>query len=367
MLSVLTFSLSIFSSCSNEDVNVPDTSTAGRHIRLSGSTGNDNAATRASWTDNNDGKLTFAWDYSASDATSSELKFAFEIKSGSWLESDQGKKVVDAKILQHSDTEKAENRHWAEFETIDTYTDNDYDGCTVYAFTPVNGINGSKVEVNSDGDLDVDLKMPTTFTQSDVNNLEHLSDYMYMSASSVLANGTASLTFSHLAAYVRFKISNDRGAATMLYGVKMELVDANGKAAPTSGSSASRFSYTAAADDAGVQVKAGETGLNFDNTVFLYAPVFPVGLKEPFKDKTLRFTIIAEDPTKQLQQGNYTYLTYELSGETFNSVTGSYDWGPGNLYTFNLKLDDVLKVAEVTVNDWSEEEISGGEAEEAEN
>ena len=58
----------LFSGCAKEPVSpdtpvVPDTPTAGRHLRLSGSAGNDNAATRASWADNNDRKLTFAWDY----------------------------------------------------------------------------------------------------------------------------------------------------------------------------------------------------------------------------------------------------------------------------------------------------------------
>ena len=188
----------LFSGCAKEPAgtpDVPDTPTVGRHLRFSGSVGNDNATTRASWTDNNDGKLTFAWDYSDLDATTSELKMAF-IKDGVCLNTVKGNRVADMKILQHTDDEKATDKHWAEFE------------------------------------------------------------------------GT-----------------------------------------------------------------------------------------------TLRFTIIAQDPTGAEEQGKYRHFTYEIKGETFKNVAGSYDWIPGDLYTFHLYLDDVLRVPEVTVNDWIETDIDGGVAE----
>ena len=74
-LSALTFPLSVFiASCNNDDIvpDNPDTPTAGCHLRFSGSAGSDNATTRASWTDNNDGKLTFAWDYTLNPETATE-------------------------------------------------------------------------------------------------------------------------------------------------------------------------------------------------------------------------------------------------------------------------------------------------------
>lgn len=353
--------------------DVPDTPTVGRHLRLGGSAGNDNAATRASWTDNNNSKLTFAWDYTPNPetATESEMKMAF-VKSGNWLESIEGRKVVDAKILQHSDAEKATNKHWAEFETIDTYNpempDSEYDGHTVHAITPIHATNGSDVNVDNKGTFTATLKMPTSFTQSGKNNLKHLSDYLYMYAERVLEGGTASLTFEHLAAYVRFKVQNKREDYADLYTVKMEVVDAENKAVPASGISAAYtaggFTYTAATADAGIEVKiTGGDKINQDGYIYLYAPVFPVGTVNPFQGKTLCFTLIADNPIEGTEE-EYRYFTYKLSGEEFEEVTKSYDWKRGVLYTFHLDLDDVLEVAGITVNDWTEAEIDGVVAEE---
>ena len=63
-----------FASCNNDDIvpENPDTPTAGRHLRFSGRVGSDKTTTRASWTDNNDGKLTFAWDYTLNPETATE-------------------------------------------------------------------------------------------------------------------------------------------------------------------------------------------------------------------------------------------------------------------------------------------------------
>ncbi len=363
----------LFAACQQDDIepDVPDTPTVGRHLRFSGSAGNDNAATRASWEDRNNGKLTFAWDYSASDATTSELKMAF-IRNGVCLSTVKGNRVADMKILQHTDEEKSTNKHWAEFEDIEGFDpempDSEYDGHTVHAITPIHATNGSDVNVDDNGTFTATLNMPTTFTQSGENNLEHLSDYLYMYAESVLANGTASLTFDHLAAYVRFKVYNWRGVPATLYGVKLEVVDADGNTDTASGVQADYaddgFVYTPATAGQGVQVDITDGSIATDGSIFLYAPVFPVGSENSFEGKTLRFTIIAQDPTGAAEQGKYEYFTYELKGETFKSVTGSYDWIPGDLYTFHLYLDDVLKVPEVTVNDWIETDIDGGVAEE---
>lgn len=367
----------LFAACSNDDIvpDVPDTPTVGRHLRLGGSAGNDNAATRASWTDNNNSKLTFAWEYSDPDATTSELKMAF-IKDGVCLNTIEGKSVTDARIFKHTDAEKQEDAHYAVFETIGTYDpewpDSYYDGHTVHAVTPINDVNNSEANVtvgdDNKGTFTATLKMPTSFTQSGKNNLEHLSDYLYMYAESVLEGGTASLTFEHLAAYVRFKVQNKRENYAELYTVKMEVVDAENNAAPASGISAAYtaggFTYTAAAAGTGIEVKiTGGDNINQDGYIYLYAPVFPVGTVNPFQGKTLRFTLIADNPIVGTEE-EYRYFTYKLSGEEFEKVTKSYDWKRGVLYTFHLDLDDVLEVAKVTVNDWTEKEIDGVVAEE---
>ena len=91
---------SAFVACQQTDIvpptpDNPDTPTAGRHLRFSGSVGSDKTTTRASWTDNNDGKLTFAWDYTLNPetATESEMKMAF-VKEGNWLKSIEARVVV---------------------------------------------------------------------------------------------------------------------------------------------------------------------------------------------------------------------------------------------------------------------------------
>ena len=360
----------LFASCNNDDIgpdtpDTPDTPTAECHLRFSGSVGDDNAATRANWTDNNDGKLTFAWDYQESDATTSDLKMAFINDDGDYLMNSELSSVTQARVLRHTDPAKADDKHWAEFETIEGFdpqwTDDNFDGYRVYAVTPINDVNNSQVNVKLENDIAefyATLKMPTTFTQSGENNLAHLSDYMYMYATDVLEGRTASLHFAHLASYIRFKVYNWRGVPATLYGVKLEVVDAGGNAVPASGSLANYtyegFVYTPATDGNGIQVNLADGGLTVEDNVFLYAPVFPVGAENPFQNNTLRFTLIAQDPTGTAAQGEYKYFTYELSGEVFKKATSSYDWQPGDLYTFHLYLDDVLTVGNVTVNDWAD-------------
>ena len=377
LLSLL-FALSsvLLFSCNNDDIvpDTPDTPTAGCHLRFSGSAGSDNATTRASWTDNNDGKLTFAWDYTLNPetATESEMKMAF-VKEGNWLKSIEGNDVVDVKILRHSDSEKAEDGHWAEFETIDSYEvpvlEENIDGHTLFAVTPVNDDNGSSVKIE-DGSYHATLVMPTEFTQSGKNNLAHLSNYMYMWCEDDITDGTASLLFFHVSSYIRFKVYNWRGSPATIYGVKMEVVDASGEAVPASGISAhigeGLPAYRENTDNSGVKVlfaaSAGETIEN-DEAVFLYAPVFPTD-NSPTEGNTIRISVIADDPTNESAPGEYHYYTFELSGSTLYQATHSFDWITGDLYTFHLYLDDVVRIPEVTVIPWDKEIIEGGEAEE---
>ena len=140
----------LFTACQQDDIapDTPDTPTAGRHLRLSGSAGNDNAATRASWADNNDRKPTFAWDYSDPAATESDMKMAFTKRDGSYLETTEGNLVTDARILRHTDAEKQDDAHFAIFETIGTYNpewpDDVFDGYTArrYAYKHSQQLNG---------------------------------------------------------------------------------------------------------------------------------------------------------------------------------------------------------------------------------
>ena len=371
----------LFSGCAKEPVSpdtpvVPDTPTAGRHLRLSGSAGNDNAATRASWADNNDRNLTFAWDYSDPAATESDMKMAFTKRDGSYLETTEGNLVTDARILRHTDAEKQDDAHFAIFETIGTYNpewpDDVFDGYTVHAVTPINTANSSTAEVVIDdegkGTFITTLYMPTRFTQSGINDLSHLSNYTYMYTNAVLDNCTASLFFEHLTAYVRFKVYNWRGEPATIYGVKLAVIDFEDNPCSASGvqvtynPSTYSLDYRLANEVTDIQVDITDGSIDTDGSIFLYAPVFPQGIFDPFFDKLLRFTIIAQDPTGAAEEGEYEYFTYELESTAFKNVTGSYDWKRGNLYTFHLYLDDVLRVPEVTVNDWNEQDISGGEA-----
>ena len=349
---------------------VPDTPTAGYRFTFDGSAGDDNT-TRASWTDNNDGKLTFAWDYTDEDNPRYEMVMGFLTPEGNdFLQTIDGSKYSDVIIKPHS----KDDEHWATFETVKWYDpimpDSDYDGYTVLA------LHGKAIELPDGSFSNVHMLMPNEFTQRE-DPTNHLKDFMYMYADATIQNGSATLDFRHLTVPVRFRVYNWRTEASTIYNVIMK--EANGGAI-----SRSRIDFTVSESSKSlipvypqaefhnyVKVKGVKNnvegfsinpkGENGDILTF-YAHLLPLGEEDgTLEGKTLVFTLEVNDPSGE---GRKTYLTYELPAETFYQATQSYNWQAGDLYTFHLYLDDVLTVGKVTVNDWDKEEIDGGEAEE---
>ena len=172
--------LSSMVSCDGNDITpeVPDTPeqpTEGYQFTFGGSTYTDEEATRASWTDASDkNKLRFGWDYTDKSNPTYEMKMAFLDAQGTPLTSTKGQNYSDITILKHST--KADDSHWAEFETVERYANplKTYDGHTLVA------VNGKSSTVQT-SPFAMQLAMPNTFTQQAANSLAHLSDYMYMS------------------------------------------------------------------------------------------------------------------------------------------------------------------------------------------
>lgn len=365
--------LSSMVSCDGNDItpelpDTPEQPTEGYQFIFGGSTDTEEEATRASWTDEitgNEGKrhLVFGWDYTDKSNPTYEMKMAFLDAQGSPLQSKNNKNYSDITILKHST--KANDSHWAEFETVERYANplKTYDGHTLIA------VNGKSSTVQT-SPFAMQLAMPKTFTQQAANSLAHLSDYMYMYDTYVLEGGTAHLKFKHLTAPVRFRIHNLRPSAVKIYSASMHV--ANNQALTSSsvsvGSNGATYGATthssitvAAANDEGFSIAERSQNEYID----LYAHVLPLGDGNSLVGKTIQFTIEANDIVtgeKKVQ-----YLTSELdhiTADKFYQVTKSYNWIAGDLYTFHIYLDDAIKeitMSSVSIEEWVNEGLDDSE------
>ena len=373
---IMALALLSFTSCVNDntETNVPDTPdapTEGYHLTFDGGVGIE-TGTRASWNDDNgSGNLIFQWDYTPDpdNATESELKMAF-VKDGLWLPSEGNNYVTDVKILEHTDPAKAEDKHWAKFETIETYNqevgDNVYDGHTIYAVTPINDTNASTmvVDVNS-GELTATLNMPATFTQVADQEPDFLRNYMYMYATSIIANGSASLSFRHIPATFRFIITNKRPTEANIKSVQVSLADAASVASKSATINYEGVTFSQDAHTA-ITTQLGENGtiVQKDAKYTAYALALPLADNTAFNGKKLQFTIATDsEPANE-------YLSFVLDGSQIEAANrtlagnGVYNWVGGKSYTIRMSLSDVLTFEGITVADWNEKEsINAGEAE----
>ena len=361
----------LFASCQQDDIvpDTPDAPTEGYHLTFDGGVGIE-TGTRASWNDDNgSGNLIFQWDYTPDpdNATESELKMAF-VKDGLWLPSEGNNYVTDVKILEHTDPAKAEDKHWAKFETIETYNqevgDNVYDGHTIYAVTPINDTNASTmvVDVNS-GELTATLNMPATFTQVTDQEPDFLRNYMYMYATSIIANGSASLSFRHIPATFRFIITNKRPTEANIKSVQVSLADAASVASKSATINYEGVTFSQDAHTA-ITTQLGENGtiVQKDAKYTAYALALPLADNTAFNGKKLQFTIATDsEPANE-------YLSFVLDGSQIEAANrtlagnGVYNWVGGKSYTIRMSLDDGLLVQDITVDDWNEQDIAGGEA-----
>ena len=372
-LSALTFPLSVFVACNNDDIvpDIPDTPeqpTTGYRLTFDGGVGVENQ-TRAHWSDlQGSGNLIFNWDYNSDEETTNEMVMAFYKEK--FLASTTGNYHTYASIHRHSDPEKQQDNHYASFTTVEKYdsplSSGDYEDCRVVALTPLRADNDTYI-YSLESRVVANLPMPGTFEQNDDQEPDFLSNYMYMYADASITDGTAFLLFEHIPATFRFKITNKRPEPARINSVKVTVVDTEGVEQPV----ASQFVDVLAASDEDIELSYStitytevttniNASLATDEKYTAYALVLPLYGNAPLEGKKIRFTIDASNPDNE-------YLSFELDAETLaNANHGEYNWVGGKSYTINMRLGDVLYFDGVTVLDWDKEIIEGGEAEEDE-
>ena len=364
----------LLASCNREDVTpeqpdlpvTPEVPSGPYRLTFEGGAGIE-TATRASWADpNGSGNLIFQWDYTAEDQDGNEMVMAFYKEK--FLASTTGNYHTYASIHRHSDPEKQQDNHYASFTTVEKYdrplSSGDYEDCRVVALTPLRADNDTYI-YSLENRVIANLPMPGTFEQNDDQEPDFLSNYMYMYADASITDGTAFLLFEHIPATFRFKITNKRPEPARINSVKVTVVDTEGVEQPV----ASQFVDVLAASDEDIELSYStisytevttniNASLATDEKYTAYALVLPLFGNAPLEGKKIRFTIDASNPDNE-------YLSFELDAETLaNANHGEYNWVGGKSYTINMRLGDVLYFDGVTVTDWTQEEIEGGEAEE---
>ena len=232
------------------------------------------------------------------------------------------------------------------------------------ALTPFNDVNRASIDYCDNEEFLAILPMPNTFEQDAHKDPTFLRDYMYMWADHMIISN-ATLLFHHIPATFRFKIVNNRPETARINSVKVTVVDTDGEEQPVAPEyvefnliadedptfNYSTESYTEVTTNINTNLGTGEQ-------FTAYALVLPLAGDAPLQGKKIRFTIDASNPDNE-------YLSFELDAERiYNANHGEYNWVGGKSYTINMRLGDVLYFDGVTVTDWTQEEIEGGEAEE---
>lgn len=359
--------LSSMVSCDGNDITpeVPDTPeqpTEGYQFTFGGSTYTDEEATRASWTDaSTTDTLIFGWDYT--DKSNYEMKMAFLDAQGTPLTSTEGQNYSDITILKHST--KTDDSHWAEFETVERYANplKTYDGHTLVA------VNGKSSTVQT-SPFAMQLAMPNTFTQQAANSLAHLSDYMYMYATATIKNGDATgLQFKHLTAPVRFRIHNWRPCEAKIYSVEMSVAENGSLTSSTVSVASNGPAYSSTNTHSAIAVKAADNAYfsiaerSKKEYIDLYAHVLPLSNDNSLKEKTLRFTLQANDIVTGEEKVEYLTLD-NVEINKYPDAFPNSNWKAGDLYTFHIYLDDAIKgitIEKVSIKEWENKDLGTSE------
>ena len=181
-----------------------------------------------------------------------------------------------------------------------------------------------------------------------------------MYAYEMIDDNRATLRFKHIPATFRFIITNKRPTEATIKSVQVSLTDA---ALPVASKSVSidflgnlyfsRETHTA------ITTQLGENGTTVqkDAKYTAYALALPLADNNAFKDKKIQFTIEALDPDNE-------HLSFVLDADKLAAANpnNEYNWVGGKSYTIRMSLNDVLTFEGITVDDWNEQDISGGEA-----
>ncbi|MBQ7350461.1 MAG: hypothetical protein IJW56_06240, partial [Bacteroides sp.] len=194
-----------------------------------------------------------------------------------------------------------------------------------------------------------------------------------------MKDGSAQIPFNHIPATFRFIITNQRPAATTtIKSVQVTLVDAEGNVQPVAANHVAvvielenntielLYGHDASNTHTSITTQLGQNGTAVakGEQYIAYAMALPVGKADTgmpdenaFKDKKIQFTIEALGPDNE-------HLSFELDADKLAAANpnNEYNWVGGKSYTIRMSLDDGLLVQDITVDDWNEQEIVGGEA-----
>lgn len=372
---IMALALLSFTSCVNDntETDVPDTPAEGKLVQLTFGTA-DAPGTRAVWKDEaGKGNLIFNWD---SDPLGQRMVAV--ISNGDYFIPNYPDPNNLNEYQYHTGltVTPQEDPHYATFETERYYYEN------------IISTDAKKIFVTSgyNNDIISDLsffrtlmQMPTLFTQQASQQPDFLRDCMMLYGEAEMKNGSALIPLKHIPATFRFIITNERPAATTtIKSVQVSLVDASGNVQPVAAEALAleieienntfviyyggntwntHTSITTRLGQNGTAVAKGEQYI-------AYAMALPLGKTDTekfdenaFKDKKIQFTIEASGPDNE-------HLSFELDADKLAAANPGnvYNWVGGKSYTIHMCLDDGLFVQDITVDDWNEQDIAGGEA-----
>ena len=363
--------VALFASCNNEKI-VPDTPAEGKLVRLTFGTA-DAPGTRAVWKDETGkGNLIFNWDsHPASPPMMAVISDGYNFIGNYSAPNDRSESQCHTGLI----VTPQEDPHYATFETERYYYENEISAPAQKIFVTTGSNNNT---TSSPSLFNTSMQMPNLFTQQASQQPDFLRDCMILYGEAEMMNGSALIPFKHVPATFRFIITNERPAATTIKSVQVSLVDAEGNIQPVAAktlaleieienntfviyyggnTSNTHTSITTQLGQNGTAVAKGEQYI-------AYALALPVGKADTgmpdenaFKDKKLQFTIEALGPDNE-------HLSFELDADKLAAANpnNEYNWVGGKSYTIHMCLDDGLLVQDITVDDWNEQDISGGEA-----
>ena len=224
----------------------------GYNIALTGSVNEGGAESRSHWDINNDNNqsLAFTWDASEGDMKS------FVWRGSAFVDFTGDKKYSPTTVIPNAD-----NKKQAQLQITtglsQPYAENDI----IWAVSPLEDSNIST-------DNKVTFILPDGFTQTALNDTEHLKDYVLMSGTGTVGiDNSASISFNVLPAIYRFKVINNENEELTVNEVsvsgpfcnKAELSMDNVTVTPTYSVDGTTYAIKVATSDGGLTVAANTT------------------------------------------------------------------------------------------------------------
>ena len=356
----------LLASCNREDVTPeqPDLPGISKYEQLTFSTADENAgkaATRAVWSDpNGKGNLIFNWE---ADETGTQMVALLSDGNGfvrNYPSANPTEEELQEEVIHTFMTiSPKEDLHRADFTTVRYYDTEEIARATdIFVAAP---LKATDKFYNDNGiGFEARMEMPAVFTQTESQNPEFLRDYMMMYGHATVENGNASIQFKHIPATFRFIITNKRPDEATIESVSMT-IDGD---APIGSRYAAVWGYYDLVD-INLECFAKHTSITTNLNATLesqevytaYAMALPLEFGATLEDKDVKFVI---------NTAEHGFLSFVLTGaQIANANPGNeFNWVGGKSYTIRMSLNDVLTFESITVKDWTQEEIEGGEAEE---